>query len=119
MKKPVHEVTVKVTGQFHEGYDPFTGKPFKMVYQRVRKGLGNIEDRGRMDLQIRVQVRIQDKQSAAQLQSRKRLAAGTAAYQQLDNTAKTNLCRQAKKLHITGFNLFIKQFCQTHNLQDY
>ncbi|WP_262967316.1 hypothetical protein, partial [Methylobacter psychrophilus] len=119
VKKPVHQVTVAVTGKFHDGYNPLTGKPFKLVYQRVRKGLGNIENRGRMDLQIRVQVSIRDKQSPTQLQSRKRLAAATAAYKHLDNTAKTDWCRQAAKLRMTGFNLYIRRYCKAHPLTEF
>ena len=30
MKPKAHHVSAKVTGQLHAGYDPFTGKPFKM-----------------------------------------------------------------------------------------
>lgn len=119
MKLPLHQVAKRVTGKIHAGYDPFTGLPFKMVYQRVRKGLGNLDDNGRMGLQFRVQPIITDKKSAAQLKSRARLAAATAAYQDLAPTEKETLKLAATALHMTGYNLFIKQFCETHNIEDY
>lgn len=61
MKIPVHQITERVSGLMHIGVDPFTGKAFKMVYQKVRKGLGNLEHNGRDDLQLRVQAVIKDK----------------------------------------------------------
>lgn len=63
MKLPLHQVAKRVTGKIQSGYDPFTGKPFKMVYQRVRKGLGNLDDNGRTGLQFRVQALITDKKA--------------------------------------------------------
>ena len=119
MKLPLHQVAKRVTGKIQSGYDPFTGKPFKMVYQRVRKGLGNLEDNGRMGLQFRVQALITDKKSTAQLQSRARLAAAVTAYQVLTSEEKENLKLAALALHMTGYNLFIKQFCETHNIEDF
>ena len=119
MKLPLHEVAKRVTGKIQSGYDPFTGKPFKMVYQRVRKGLGNLEDNGHMGLQFRVQALITDKKSAGQLQSRARLAAATAAYKVLSNEEKENLKEAALDLRITGYNLFVKKFCETHNIEDF
>ena len=119
MKLPLHEVAKRVTGKIQSGYDPFTGKPFKMVYQRVRKGLGNLEDNGHMGLQFRVQALITDKKSTAQLQSRARLAAAVTAYQTLPFTEKEALKLAALGLHMTGYNLFIKQFCETHNIENF
>jgi hypothetical protein len=119
MKLPLHQVAKRVTGKIQSGYDPFTGKPFKMVYQRVRKGLGNLEDTGGMGLQFRVQALITDKKSAAQLKSRARMAAAVAAYQVLTIGEKENLKEAALDLHMTGYNLFIKLFCETHNIEDY
>ena len=119
MKLPLHQVAKRVTGKIQSGYDPFTGEPFKMVYQRVRKGLGNLEDSGGMGLQLRVQALITDKKSAAQLKSRARMAAAVAAYQVLTNEEKENLKEAALALHMTGYNLFIKQFCETHNIEDF
>ncbi len=119
VKLPLHQVAKRVTGKIQSGYDPFTGKPFKMVYQRVRKGLGNLEDSGGMGLQFRVQALITDKKSAAQLKSRARMAAAVAAYQVLTNEEKENLKEAALALHLTGYNLFIKQFCETHNIENF
>jgi hypothetical protein len=119
MKLPLHQVAKHVTGKIQSGYDPFTGKPFKMVYQRVRKGLGNLEDTGGMGLQFRVQALIIDKKSTAQLKSRARMAAAVTAYQQLPFIEKEALKEVALDLNITGYNLFIKLFCETHKIEDY
>ena len=85
----------------------------------IRKGLGNLEDNGRMGLQFRVQALITDKKSTAQLQSRARLAAAVTAYQVLTNEEKENLKEAALDLRITGYNLFVKKFCETHNIEDF
>ena len=119
MKLPLHQVAKHVTGKIQSGYDPFTGKPFHMVYQRVRKGLGNLEDTGGMGLQFRVQALITDKKSTAQLKNRARMAAAVTAYQLLSQGQKESLKEVAQDLQMTGYNLFIKLFCETHNLEDY
>ena len=119
MKPKVHHVSAKVTGQLHAGYDPFTGKPFKMVYQRVRKGLGNLADNGRMGVQLRVQAAITDKKSTRQLQCRARLAAATAAWQALTPAQQDAYRELAKASHMTGFNCFVSQFSQQHPLSAY
>lgn len=119
MKIPVHQITDRVSGLLHSGYDPFTGKAFKMVYQKVRKGLGNIEHNGRDDLQLRVQVKIRDKQSAKQLQCRARITAGTIAWQSLDESEKQIYRVYALDKHLTGFNLFMRNYCQLHPLTEF
>ena len=112
MKHPIHKLVFSVRGGFQAGYNPMTGKAFKMVYQRVRKGLGNIGTHGRMDLQLRLQPPIIDKKSKAQLQGRARMAAAVLAWQGLDGAEKTVWRNNAACLRMTGFNLFISGFCK-------
>jgi hypothetical protein len=47
------------------------------------------------------------------------MAAAVAAYQVLTIGEKENLKEAALDLHMTGYNLFIKLFCETHNIEDY
>ena len=119
MNKPLHKLVLSVKGKISSGYDPLTGKPFKLVYQRVRKGLGNIETQGRFDLQIRHQAAIIDKKSPAQLQGRARMAAAVLAWQGLAEGDKAVFRERAVNKHMTGFNLFIHQFCNDHLLSEY
>lgn len=96
-----------------------SGKIGEKVYQRVRKGKGNIRTRGHYDLQLRAKGTWTDRRSPAQIANRRRLAAATQAYQALDDAQKAALKLQAKKLRLTGYNLFVRQFCATHPISDY
>lgn len=119
MKPVLHKLNFKTTGKIHQGYDPFTGKAFKMVYQRVRKGLGNLEDHGRMGLQLRIEPPRNDKKSTQQLQCRARLRAATAAWQALDEDQKKVFRHYAIDKHMTGFNLCVSNYCQQHPLNEF
>lgn len=114
-----HQITEHVSGLLHSGYDPFTQKAFKMVYQKVRKGLGNVQHDDRDDLQLRIQVPIRDKKSPAQLQSRARIKAATEAWQALDENQKTTYRQYAEFKQMTGFNLFIRNYCQLHPVTEF
>ncbi len=119
IKPDLHKISKKVTGKIHQGYDPFTGKAFKMVYQQVRKGLGNLEDQGKMGLQLRVEPPRTDKKSLSQLQCRARLTAATAAWKTLDTEQKFIFTEDATGKYLTGYNLFISWYCKQHPLTEY
>ncbi|MEI8209414.1 MAG: hypothetical protein WCG16_09430 [Methylococcales bacterium] len=119
MKPDLHKISKRVTGKIHQGYDPFTGKAFTMVYQRVRKGLGNLDDQGKMGLQLRVEPPRTDKKSLSQLRCRARLTAATAAWKTLDTEQKFIFSENAVGKNITGYNLFISGYCKQHPLSDY
>ena len=119
MARQLHKLAIAVSGKIGAGANPATGEAETLVYQRVRKGLGNIETPGKFDLQLRRQGAIIDKQSPAQLQGRARIAAATAAWQALTPTERGAWKAQAERLTITGYNLFVRDFCQRHPLSEY
>lgn len=96
-----------------------TGKIGDIVYQRVRKGLGNIETLGRHDLQIRRLGSRIDNPSPRQLQSRARIAAATVAYQALSELERGAWRERTSKKHSTGYNLFVREFCSAHPLEEF
>jgi hypothetical protein len=96
-----------------------SGKVGQVVYQRVKKGRGNIPTSGPQDLQLRAHVPQTDARTPAQLQVRARLAAATAAYQVLPADQRAALQKQTQGKHQTGFNLFVQQFCRNHELSEY
>lgn len=96
-----------------------TGKIGDIVYQRVRKGLGNIETWGRHDLQIRRQGSRIDNPSTGQLKSRARIAAATAAYQALSLAERETWKKQTTRKHCTGYNAYVRDFCARHPLEEF
>lgn len=119
MIKPLHKLTLAVKGKITTGIDPITLNKVTMVYQRVCKGLGNIEIQGRYDLQLRRQAVIVDKRSPLQLQCRRRIRAATNAWKTLTITDRNKWKKKATHIHITGYNLFVKEFCSINPLTEY
>lgn len=96
-----------------------TGRIGEIVYQRVRKGLGNVETHGRHDLQIRRQGTRIDNPSQGQLKSRMRIAAATAAYQALSEQEREIWKKQTTRKHCTGYNAYVRDFCARHPLEEF
>jgi hypothetical protein len=103
-----HEISIAVTGKIGD-----------QVYQRVRKGLGNIETQGRYDLQLRAHAPQTDARTPAQLRTRARIAAATRAYQALSDAERLVYKRKANRLHATGYNLFVREFCRAHPVEEF
>lgn len=108
MAKYPHNLTIGVVGKIGD-----------IVYQRVKKGRGNIPTGGPKDLQLRAHVPQTDARTPAQLRVRARLAAATVAYQALSDEQRSEFSRRAQRGRRTGFNLFVKDFCQSHELSEY
>ena len=103
--KPLHEISVTVTGK--------TGDK---VYQHVGKGRGNIDRPGHRDLQMRRHVIPTDYKTEQQRACRARIAAATLAWQQIPNDEKAEWRRKARHRKATGFNLFVRDYCRSHPL---
>ncbi len=106
--KPLHELTISVRG-----------KAGDMVYQRVGKGRGNLDDTGRYGVQLRRHVIPTDYRTEAQQQNRRRMAAAVAAWQGLTPDEWHAWNQKAKHQRRTGFNLFIRQFCRVHPVTEF
>jgi hypothetical protein len=119
MSVELHKIVMGVKGKISIGLDPLTGKGVKFVYQRVRKGLGNIPTRGRMDLQFRIEPPRIDKKSATQLQGRARITAAVAQWQGMTVAEKDVFRQRAKRLCMSGYNLSIRDYCSAHPLSEF
>lgn len=108
MAKHPHDLSIGVTGKIGD-----------LVYQRVKKGRGNIPTSGPKDIQLRAHVPQTDARTPAQLQVRARLAAATAAYQALSAEQREMWKRQGKGARQTGYNLFVRDFCAVHQISEY
>lgn len=108
MSKTAHTLSIAITGAIGD-----------LVYQRVRKGRGNIETAGHYDLQVRTKGGFTDARTAAQLQGRARIAAATAAYKALSPAERETWRLAAKRSRGTGYNLFVRAFCQAHPLSEF
>lgn len=109
-----HEVIILPRGKITIVYDRQTGASQTMVYQRVGKGFGNSRRLGSRDLQLRRHVPQQDPRRPLQLAGRRRMAAAIRAYQALDLESRQHYKTRAKGLVMSGYNLFIREFCQQH-----
>lgn len=112
MAKRPHEISLIVTGAADvDGV--------RRVYQRTAKGYGNLQRPGRWDMQLRKHVIPTDYRTAPQLQCRARLAAATAAWKALAEPERDGWRTLARKRRMTGFNLFVRDFCRNHPLQEF
>lgn len=108
MAKLAHELTTGIRGKIGN-----------LVYQRVKKGAGNIPLPGDYDLQLRTEVPRTDAQSPLQLLYRARLAAATLAYQALSPVERETWKAAAHGTAATGYNLFVRDFCRSHSPEEY
>lgn len=104
-----HKLCIRITGKVEREGDTF-------VYQRTARGYGNLEQPGRWDMQLRRHVIPTDYQTAPQLACRARLRNATLAWQQLGENDKQHWRNLASQRRLTGFNLFVRDYCRTHPL---
>ena len=95
-----------------------TGKVGDVIYQRVRKGKGNIETEGKYDLQIRSIGQPIDPRTPAQVKTRERITAATAAYKALTQQERDAWKASATRNKLTGYNLFIRHYCAAHPITE-
>jgi len=112
MTRRPHELSLKITGAAEVDGT-------RRVYQRVGKGYGNLNTPGRHDLQLRRHVVPTDYRTAPQLRCRTRLAAATAAWQVLEEPERDHWRTLAGKRRMTGFNLFVRDFCRNHPVEEF
>jgi hypothetical protein len=110
---------VQIRGKLNLTVDPHTGENAPFVLQRVAKGKGNLPLAGAHDLQLRSASNWTDRRSAEQLAGRARIAAATAAWHAMTDAEREPYRRRARRRHMTGFNLAIREFCQAHPLDEY
>ena len=104
-----HEVCSLVTGKIRLTISRQTGESTRVVYQRVRRGLGNAGRHGKHDIQIRTQPKIIDTKTQAQLDRRAKFKAAVQAWQQLSDAEIETYRRRAKQLELSGYNLFLRE----------
>jgi hypothetical protein len=117
--KPLHQLVLQIRGKVQLVVNPATGETAPYVYQRVAKGLGNIQRPGRHDLQLRRHVPFVDNPTQARLRGRRRIAAAVAAWHNLTEGERQGYRERAMFKHMTGFNLFIKLYCEQHPLSEF
>lgn len=105
MSKHAHKLSIGITGKVGE-----------LVYQRVKKGRGNIPMAGPRDLQLRAHAPQTDARTPEQLRVRARLAAATAAYQALTPEQRAEYLKLAQGSKQTGYNRFVAEYCRAHPL---
>lgn len=107
MSSDPHKITMTVRG-----------KVGSVVYQRVHKGKGNIPTPGHYDLQVRALGTHTDRRSPAQLALRARIRDATAAYKALTPEDRATWKARARKSKATGYNLFVRDYCQQHPISE-
>lgn len=82
----------------------------KVVYQKVRAGLGNISNGGRYDRQRRAWVKPHDPMTPAQLARRAKFADAVATWHVMSEEQKKAWKSDAKNKNISTFNAYISAF---------
>lgn len=85
----------------------------KVVYQKVRAGLGNISNGGRFDRQRRRYVIPADPHTPAQLARRAKFANAIATWKTMSDEQRKAWKPQAKSRNISSFNAFISAYLRT------
>lgn len=118
MKLP-HELNLKIAGKVAIVTDPETGEHADYVYQRTARTKGNLPSQGRYGLQLRRHVAARTPHHPNQDAARARIAAGTAAYQALSARKRAEWANRAQGKSVTGYQLFMRQYCRNHPLTEY
>lgn len=97
---------------------PFgTTKPLaKYVYQKTRKGQGNIEGDKTRTRQVRRWVKGINPKTPGQILNRARFKKGVAAWHILTPEQKQTYKKPAEKLHLNNFQLFMRIWCSSQPL---
>ncbi len=119
MKKPPHTVCFGITGKVKLKPTPDAEQAETYVYQRTRPGRGHFKGPDGKDYALRRQGDRRDNPSPEQLQGRARIAAANQAWKALDPTGKTTYGLRARKLQMSGYNLFVSEFCLEHPLSEF
>ena len=110
MPPKLHQSAILPTGKITVLVDPLTGLSIPYVYQRVAKGKGNIPLPGPHDLQLRRHVLPRPRITAKQKAKRTKFKQAVAAWQRASAAEKDAWRRKAEPLHISGYNLFIREY---------
>jgi len=119
MKKPPHTLCFGITGKVMLKPTPDAKEAQPYVYQRTRPGRGHFKAPDGKEYALRKHTVRTDNPSPEQLQGRARIAAANVAWKALDQTAKTTCGLRARKLHMSGYNLFVSEFCREHPLSEF
>jgi hypothetical protein len=110
--KPFFSLTGILTGE-----QPGTGKPpGKYVYQKTKKGLGNIPGDTTRRHQVRIWTAGTNPNTPSQQIYRNKFAAGVAAWHALTGSEKEALRVPAEKLHLNNFQLFMRQWMRADHV---
>lgn len=90
------------------------GTRLKWVYQRVKKGFGNILTRHPYDLQLRRHVVPFDPQTSAQLSRRQVFANAVAAWHALTPSEKDQWAEQGKPHALPGYHWFLSSYLKSN-----
>lgn len=110
-----HQVSIQTLGSITLPVDSQTPVFRHYVYQRVAKWSGNIKP----GFQLRIQGPQNHPNSEEQLQCRRRFKAAVHAWQALSELERQSYRVRARKLHCSGYNLFIREFSRQHSVEEF
>lgn len=103
-----------VTGSLYIPDPTAPGGRRRVVFQRTGAKYGNLKPKGGRGHQQRAHVIPYDPKTAHQQALRARIADATAGWHALTENQRQTYRDRAAPLPYTGFNLWIKEWCQTH-----
>jgi hypothetical protein len=87
-----------------------------VIYARAKPGRGTFTGQDGQDYTLRRSYNRMDNPSTTQLQGRARLAEATRQWRGKTDAEKQLYRLRAEALHMTGFNLWVKEFCAANPL---
>lgn len=109
---PLHKLMLSITGKVLL-QDP-EGNPGYYVYQSTSAGKGNLFLNESNDLQLRKFTPRDDNPSATQQRHRARFLAAAAAWQALSPETQASYETRARRLPLTGYNLFQREYARAN-----
>lgn len=110
--RPLWTLTLTGTLRLTEPGTP--DPPQRVVQQRVRAGLGNLDGVRARNIQRRAHVIPYDPRTPIQLALRARIADAVAAWQALDPAARAPWAARGAPRHITGYMAYVSAWCADH-----
>jgi hypothetical protein len=118
-RKLPHELCMGLTGKVKLKPTPDAQESQTVIYARAKPGRGTFTGQDGQDYTLRRSYNRMDNPSTTQLQGRARLAEATRQWRAKPVPEKQAYRLRAEALHMTGFNLWVKEFCAANPLEGF
>lgn len=118
-RKLPHELCLGLTGKIKLKPTPDATESQTVIYARAKPGRGTFTGQDGQAYTLRRSYNRMDNPSTTQLQGRARMAEATRQWQAKTDAEKQAYRQRADLLGMTGFNLWVKDFCAANPLDGF